>query len=183
MMGKKANLAIILSILGISALAASILWRLASPDLPFSKEHPGDGEMGRAFFIKEEDLNQIIRMFDEDRHLFLVGRTVTYLNGNRNWPRPEAELGISVERWGEYRRLFEKAGVGDVRRVEGDVALMTIASRGWALDNDEKGYAYALREPPQVLDSLEANLNGTERCITSYKRLKGNWYLYRWVCS
>ena len=177
-------------ILHITA-ALILLAALAGCDLIFDIPHPTDAALIEDFQSKEADLNKLLRMSNEDAKVIRIARDFTRLENNWGWPRPEPELGFSRQRWDEYRALFHKldlpVGIERADQKEGVFVYFPVSTRGLGNGNGSgKGYAYLERELSPLLDSLDdesvRQFYERERpkdTVTLYKRLKGNWYLYR----
>jgi hypothetical protein len=113
------------------------------------------------------------------------------LNDNWAWPRPPATLGFSTSRWDEYRELFSRldlpVGLERAEPQDGIYVYFPVSTKGLGNGHgSEKGYAYLEKEVQPLLDSLDDESVAAfyarkkpEHRVTLYRRLKGNWYLYR----
>jgi hypothetical protein len=160
-------------------------------DLIFDIPHPTDATLIEDFPSKEPDLNKILQMSNQDAKVIRIAYDFTRLENNWGWPRPESELGFSRQRWDEYRALFRKldlpVGIERADQKDGVFVYFPVSTRGLGNGNGSgKGYAYLERELSPLLDSLDDESvrqfyerERPKNSVTLYRKLKGNWYLYR----
>ena len=153
--------------------------------------HPSDESLIKDFRLKEEDLNNLVKMSNEDVKVIRIAYDFTRLDTNWAWPRDESKLGFSKERWDAYRDLFGRlslpVGLERAEPGHGVYVYFPVSSRGLGNGHgSSKGYAYLEREVKPLLDSLnDASVRDfysrekPEHQLTLYRRIKGNWYLFR----
>jgi len=110
------------------------------------------------------DNGQVIRIADD----------FTRLIDNWSWPRPEAEWGVTPQRWNEYRALFRSLKLpAGLSRQGDDYGLIMLMMHGIGLagEGSETGYLWS-REMPQQIDD--------DQQFLAVIQLEGNWYLYEW---
>ena len=167
---------ILLSVGGLAVVAAFCFVMFLSS--PFSERpHPADQELQANFTKNEADFELLVRMAKEDSKVLRIAPDFTWLDNNADWPRPESELGFSTQRWKEYQSLFSRLGLpAGILNYQPDVVMFLASTKGLVTGGSSKGYAYSLKEPSPIVDSLENVSFKTSRI--AYKRLKGNWYLF-----
>jgi hypothetical protein len=161
-------------------LAAILLPNVACLTFP-DRPHPSDDELLLVFNAHEAEFDQLELMCREDAHMSRVAPDFTWKKDNVAWPRPESELGITKERWDEYRELFTKLGIRDgLGNYQPDEARLFVNDRGLVTGGSSKGYAYLYKPPKHLQNSLDnfdfknSNADGE----TAYRHIRGNWYLY-----
>ena len=166
-----------LALIGLAAIVAVPTLIFALMSFGESAPHPSDKALGETFFAHEADFNKLVEMCNVDSHVLRIAPDFTWLDNNAAWPRPESELGFSRQRWDEYRSLFLKLGLtAGVLNYQPDSVMFLASTRGLVTGGSSKGYAYSLKEPEVIVDSLD---NATfSKSRIAYKRLKGNWYLF-----
>ena len=161
----------------------------AGCDLFFVSSHPSDDELLRNFQTYEAGLNRLVIMSNEDARVIRIAPDFTRLVDNWSWPRPESEIGLSRQRWDEYRSLFSQLElpVGLERFGQSDEVLIQfpVSTRGLGVSGSAKGYAYSERELFPLLDSLDEESvkrfyerERPEQSIALYRRIRENWYLF-----
>jgi hypothetical protein len=141
---------------------------------------PTDAELGQRLEQRRRDFEQLVAKANADKELVRVAHDFTWTTSSMAWLRPASELGFSVQRWDEYRRLFHSLGVeaGFLRPWDHpDAIYLIVQTKGLVTGGPAKGYAYsetALLPRCESLDKLEA-VGHTETC---FKPLGGKWYLY-----
>jgi hypothetical protein len=160
-------------------------------DFILNTPHPTDAALIEDFQSKESNLNKLLQMSNEDPKVIRIAYDFTRLEDNWGWPRPESELGFSQQRWDEYRALFRKldlpVGIERAEQKDGVFVYFPVSTRGLGNGHgSSKGYAYLERELTPLLDSLDDEAvkqfyqrEASNRGVTLYKKLKGNWYLFR----
>jgi hypothetical protein len=149
--------------------------------LAFDTPHPSDDSLIQNFQNHEADFELLVRMAKEDSHVVRIASDFTWTDTNAAWPRPESELGFSAERWDEYRRLFKKLELkAGILNYQPDLVLLTASTQGLLTGGSGKGYAYSLKEPSPIVESLDnVSFKGSEKSMNfAYWKLKGNWYLF-----
>jgi hypothetical protein len=166
-----------LSLAGLAAIIAvpALIFGLMS--LGESAPHPSDQYLEQMFLAHEGDFNRLVEMSNVDMHVVRIAPDFTWLDNNAGWPRPESQLGFSPQRWDEYRSLFAKLRLtSGILNYQPNLILFLASTKGLVTSGSMKGYAYSLKEPEVIVESLD-NPSFSQSHIV-YKRLKGNWYLF-----
>src|SRR5215475_5418079 len=66
--------------------------------------HRSDADLEERFKERRTEFDALLLMAQQDAHMARVARDFTWLTTDVSWPREN--IGISAERWSEYRRLF-----------------------------------------------------------------------------
>jgi hypothetical protein len=139
---------------------------------------PTQSDVRLLFTAKRPILERIVEMSNEDYANSSVTRispAFTRLENNWGWPRPSDELGITAERWGEYRKLFTEAetpyGLDRVGELYTGV-MFAVWGFGIADNSFSKGVMFLPDETP-------SNVEGESQRIL-YKPLGGGWYYFEW---
>jgi hypothetical protein len=171
--------------------------------IKFSAPHASDSVLTRNFYDREVDFNLLVKMANEDSKVHIIGSSFVdldnkddwppsiYLHENEAWPRSEAELGFTKQRWDEYRSLFKRLNLesGMHRKHDMPDAIFFTASIDFSEIDEaetavtEKGYVYSSKG---IYYSLTGSLDGIEinRPAIFFKKLNDNWYLYyEWSVS
>jgi hypothetical protein len=150
---------------------------------------PPDNDLLQGFKSHRADLEKLLEMSNEDKHVVRIAPTFTRLEDDWRWPRPGLKLGFSEERWESYKQLFQKIGIPYGIQREGDIVFFDVAGVGLGNGHGAgKGYAYIPKVvPPLVtLDSLDDG--SVRKAIAAHpdlyrktliERVVGNWYLFR----
>jgi hypothetical protein len=169
--------AIFQSLAGLAAIVAVPTLIFGLIYLDESAPHPSDQYLEKVFLAHEADFNKLVEMSNADSHVVRIASDFTWLDNNAGWPRPESELGFSRQRWDEYRSLFAKLGLkSGILNYHPDLILFLASTKGLVTGGSSKGYAYSLKEPEMIVESLD-NANFSKSKIV-HKRLRGNWYLF-----
>jgi hypothetical protein len=139
---------------------------------------PDEAQVRKFFESKRPVLERILEMSNQDYARTKVTRiapTFTRLENNWGWPRPDSELGVSADRWNEYRELFNEAelphGIDRAGEV-GNGIYFPLWGYGLADNSHEKGIMFSPSAPTDV--------EGESRRIR-YKPLADNWYYFEWT--
>jgi hypothetical protein len=143
-----------------------------------------DATLTRQFLAHRADFERIVRMANADTHLTRIAPDFTYLDNNASWPRED--VGISDQRWDEYKRLFRVVGapVGIIHDPATQRVIIPLVDEGLVPTGDEKGVVYSPTALSPVLKSLDETppakfWNGPDRSdVLVYKPIQGHWYLY-----
>jgi hypothetical protein len=200
---------------GIQAMRRKFIWMIVASLmfaagvgtvalLGFSSPHASDAALIRNFYEHEVDFNRLVKMAHEDLNVQIINSSFVglknkadrppssiYLHDNEAWPRSEAELGFTKQRWDEYGSLFQslKLGSGMSRKYGMTDAIFFTASLEVSEIDDaetaitEKGYVYG---PQGINNSLTGPLDGMKlnRPAIFYRKLNDSWYLYyEWSVS
>jgi len=150
-------------------------------DLVFDIPHPPDGSLIKNFQGHEANFDLLARMSQEDSDLIRIAPNFTWTQKSAAWPRPESELGFSRQRWDEYRGLFRKLDLkSGILNYQPDQILFLASTKGLVTGGSSKGYAYSVKEPPLIVESLDnySFKDSKKDMNIVYRKLKGNWYLF-----
>ena len=121
----------------------------------------------------------------EDKHLVRIAPDYTWLDTDLQWPRNQ--VGISDERWSEYKSLFQKLDVPDGVFQTDDFpgAIFFIArSKGLCTGGSGAGYVYSAtrlsptsEHPTRDLD-YQARKNPNRHYAYTFQEIKPNWYAF-----
>jgi hypothetical protein len=140
---------------------------------------PTDAELRERFAQLRTDFEKLVTMAQEENELIRIAPDFTWTRSSMGRPRPDSELGFSLERWNEYRRIFQILGLeaGILRPWDQPNAIYLIAqTKGLSIGGSCKGYGYS-EVPLEPICSLDQDKGPTETGIC-FKPLGGNWYLY-----
>lgn len=123
-------------------------------------------------------------MADKDSRLTRIAPDFTWLDDDVAWPRKD--VGISAQRWNEYRQLFRRVGAtkGIAKGIDPSRIIFPIESRGLVPAGAEKGLVYSQAPLSPVLKSLDGKLpdkfwDGPDRShVLVYKPIENHWYIY-----
>jgi hypothetical protein len=157
---------------------------------------PQDKTLISNFQKHQSQFEQLVRMSDEDSHVVLIRYGFTRLDSDWSWPRKN--IGISQERWAQYKGLFDetRSEGGIERYVDAGrvfVAFDTVA-RGTSLAETVKGYVYCgdCDSLKPKLESLDGPLperaavkdqDGHVTRYEAYRRISDHWFLFLWEDS
>src|SRR5690348_4598406 len=143
-----------------------------------------DAVLTKEFVTHRADFERIVAMANADPRLTRIAPDFTWLENSVAWPRDD--VGISEQRWDEYRRLFRSAGAPDgiIRDPVTGRVIIPLISEGLVPTGWEKGVVYSPTPPSPVLHSLDERppdklWDGPDRShVLVYKPIKDHWYLY-----
>lgn len=107
---------------------------------------PTDAELSERLAQLRTDVEKPVTMAQEDNELIRIAPDFTWTRSSMGWPRPDSELGFSLERWNEYRRVFQILGLeaGILRPWDQPNAIYLIAqTKSLGIAGSCKGYAYS----------------------------------------
>jgi hypothetical protein len=163
---------------GLALVAAALA--LAAPN---SRSASDEALRGR-FLAHRADFERLVAMANEDSHLIRIASDFTWLDDDSSWPRKN--VGISAQRWDDYRQLFQKVGakVGIGRSEDSPGIFIPIMTEGFVPSGSEKGLVYSQTPLTPVLKSLDQRpphkyWDGSDRShVLVYKHLEGPWYIF-----
>ncbi len=167
----------IIATLGISALIVILV--------SASRKHlPTDESLRARFVANRVDFEKLVVMSNEDRHLTRIAIDFTWLDDDVAWPRKN--VGISEQRWSNYRQIFQRVGASEglIRYRNPTLILFPIASAGLVPSGVEKGLAYSQATLTPILKSLDEDppvkyRNGPDRShLLAYRPIDDHWYIY-----
>lgn len=143
---------------------------------------PSDYWLSQHFTQGHDSFNRLVTMVQEDSEVVRVASDFTWARGPiGDAIRPGTEVGFTLQRWNEYRRLFKELGIegGIAWRPEDKprVIYFVMRSRGSVLSGTSKGYAFSQSPPTPLCESLDALATDTSSG-TCFKPIAGKWYLY-----
>jgi hypothetical protein len=145
---------------------------------------PSDEAVRARFFAHRSDFEALVTMAKEDSHLTRIARDFTWLDDDVAWPREN--VGITEQRWNDYRHLFQAVGapVGIVKGTDPTRIIIPIATFGLAPTGFEKGLVYSEAPLSPVLNSLDKSppneyWDGKYRShVRVYKPIDNHWYIF-----
>lgn len=145
------------------------------------RSFPSDAAITDQFSEHRADFEQLETMAAQDNHLVRIGNKFTWLDTDASWPRKN--VGISSDRWDEYKRLFRRAGLPDgfSKDVDPPRLLFPVASRGLVPTGGEKGIVYSPVPLKPVLKSLNNKPPDAlydHGHVIAYKPIEKDWYIY-----
>ena len=150
----------------------------------FNSSHLNDANLIRNFEQHEQEFNRLIQMAKEDSHVVRIAYDFTWLDTNYHWPRPDSEIGITKDRWDQYRQMFLRLGLKEGLSWTSDGSLILITSaKGLMTDGSAKGYIFSTKPLSPTFDSLdhmgeEIKSGKIQPGLPVYRKIKENWYLY-----
>src|ERR1035438_9102950 len=171
------GLKIMVVMLGLTALGA--IAQSAAP-----KPLPSDKALRARFFAHRADFERLVAMANEDSRLTRIASDFTWLDDDVAWPRKD--VGISEQRWTEYRQIFRRVGASDgiLKGIEPTRIIFPIMSVGLVPSGFEKGIVYSEAPLSPVLKSLDdrpLHQKGPVRYsshVLVYKQITDHWYIY-----
>lgn len=156
--------------------------------VPFADDAPHirDEVLLNNFQQHKADFDLLARMAKQDSNMVRIADDFTWTTDSVAYPRPESELGITNERWEEYKKIFKKIKLDNgILNYQPDKTFLMASSRGLLTGGSSKGYAYLTEKPEIVVDSLnDFQFEKSEkRRLAAYKQITENWYLYYEVSS
>ena len=129
--------------------------------------------MLKGFQSHKAQFNQLLQMFLEDKKLGRVAYDFTR-------PANPSEIGISNQRIQEYRKLFDELNLtaGIEGYEEKDLVWFHSSTQGLSISGSSKGFAYVLKPPPLIVDTLDGYRSKDGKSFTAFRHIEGNWYLY-----
>jgi hypothetical protein len=135
-----------------------------------------DAKLRDNFYAKQDDFKKLASMSEQDRPLIRIRNDLTLMQTDFG---VKQNVGLTVDRWQEYRVLFKKLGLKEgLERTDTVPSALLLFSycEGSAIDADCKGYAYSAEPLSPLMTSLDEPRPGYV-----FKQLHPNWYLFRWV--
>lgn len=153
----------------------SLMWTLVSLGCA---RPPADSDLEARFRSNRQAFEQMARMVEEDRHLTRIAPNYTWLDDDISWPRPN--IGLSLERWNLYRRLFKETGAtaGILRPIGSRTTFLIAYSFGLVTGSTDKGYAFCWDPLAPLFPSLDRRPGDLKKGQPAFKRLEDNWYIY-----
>lgn len=162
------------AVIGLAVLAAVTTVALTKRS-PLASLVP-DAKLRDNFYANQDDFNKLTLMSKQDRPLIGIRDDLTLMQTDFGVKK---NVGLTVDRWQEYRVLFKKLGLKQgLERTDTVPSALLLFSycEGSAIDADCKGYAYSEEPLSPLMTSLDEPRPGYV-----FKQLCPNWYLVRWV--
>ena len=166
-------------VLCISA-AAIVLFAASCANTGRTEPPDSDKALLDNFAAHEAEFVRLVNMCGEDPHMTRITYNFLQTETNGNWPRPEAEWGISPDRWQLYNDLFTELGLSNGMIQYYPATVWLVASgQGMAVGGSGKGYAY-LTDPPKTTQTSLDNYVFKDPVTDhfAYRPIKDNWYLF-----
>lgn len=162
------------------ALSAVTVIAVAAHWLSF----PSDKSLHTRFLAHRADFETLVTMANEDSRLTRIAPDFTSLDDNVAWPRKD--IGITNERWNEYRQLFHSTGasIGIEKGISPSRIFFPIDARGIVPTGATKGLVYSQAPLSPVLKSLdkappdELYEGPDHNHVLVYKLIEDHWYIY-----
>jgi len=133
------------------------------------------------FLTHRADFEKLVVMANEDAHVTRIAPDFTWLDDDLTWPRKN--VGISEQRWEEYRRLFRRVGapVGIEKNPYPVAVFFPIVSRSLVPAGWTKGLVYSSTPLTPVLKSLDERPPDKlweGKHVLVYEPIRDDWYIY-----
>lgn len=178
----RALLRVLAGLAALFLLGIAALWWWSTP--------PSDSSLERQFFSHQADITHLLVMMNQDMRMTRVATDFLWTDDNLGWPRPASEWGISQARWGQYRALFDRAGIGEgaTRREHSCDLMLGVWGFGTVVDSEYASFLhcgdpdarYQHTEPP-CIERKAAGSGADKYHHYRYKRLTDDWYIYQEV--
>lgn len=170
-----------MSVLLSTLAAAAIFFAASCRETVDSLPPDSDKAMLATFAAHEVEFNRLVEMCQQDSHMTRIAYNFLQSETAGNWPRPEAEWGISAERWQRYNDLFSELGLSNgVIQYYPTTVWMVVTGKGMEAGGSGKGYAH-LTEPPKTTQPSLDNYVIKDPAVNghfAYRPIKDNWYLF-----
>lgn len=140
-----------------------------------------DAGLRSLFFKHRHSFEKLAAMAQEDNHLVRIAPDFTWLDNDYAWPRKN--IGISEQRWNEYRVLFRRTHVSDgiLKDINPPRIYFPVETYGLVPTGFEKGFAYSQASLHPLLRTLDKKppdklWHGSHLLV--YESLDGHWYLF-----
>jgi hypothetical protein len=168
---RRASQAIVLGTLLLSALGVVL----------YCSTWHSDAAIKSQFLKHRAGFERLVTVAQEDVHVVRVAPDFTWLDNDYAWPRQN--VGISTERWNEYRKLFRQVGVKDGLGKNFDPLriFFPIVSAGMVPTSWTKGLVYSPMRLSPTVESLDEKIpdrfwDGTH--VLVFKPIEDHWYIY-----
>jgi hypothetical protein len=146
--------------------------------------HPtwrSDASLKHLFLTHRVEYEKIVAMAQEDVHVVRVTPDFTWLDDDAAWPRKN--VGISSERWNQYRDLFHQVDSreGFIKQISPLNISFPIISAGLVPAGWTKGIVYSPDPLSPLVDSLDKKAPDRlwkGSTVVAYKSLEDGWYIY-----
>ena len=142
---------------------------------------PSDASLERRFYEHSADLEQIVKMMQQDVHMQRIAEDFTR---NDDWDQhPGRAREISEQRWNQYREIFHRAGVPmGTERQSDDIEIMVWAA-GLSIAGTSLSYLHCGKPPadsfyPPCRERKETGRIEENDVLIRYRRIQGDWCIY-----
>ncbi len=160
------------SVLAAPVLIVVLFWGMGR-SLKTHNQPPPDQQLLSNFQVHRAAFDKLVQMSRADKGSYSseVGPTVS----DTSLPGGTREKHIA-----EYRRWLDAAKVSSDLSSVGDQDMeLPYWGFGSAISSDtDKGYAYLMVPPKQVLNSLDQCQPDEKNGVEAYRHIEGHWYLY-----
>ena len=171
------RLKILITALGLSALGLIVLAATRRP-------LPSDEALRSRFIAHRTDFEKLVVMANEDSQLTRIAPNFTWLKNDVSWPRKN--VGISQQRWNEYRQIFRRVGASDgiEKGKNPNRVIFPIVYGGLVPSGFTKGLIYSQSPLSPILSSLDKRppdkyWTGSDHShVLVYKPIEDHWYIY-----
>lgn|SRR5215469_11500009 len=114
-----------------------------------------DAKLRDSFYANQGDFNKLMSMSKQDRPLIRIRDDLTLMQTDSGVKK---NVGLTVDRWQEYRVLFKKLGLKEgLERTDTVPSALLLFSycEGSTIDADCKGYAYSEEPLSPLMASLD----------------------------
>lgn len=146
---------------------------------------PSDISLERRFYEHRADLEQIVKMTEQDLPMDRIAEDFTR-NGDWDSQRPRPDRGISELRWNQYREIFSRADVpmGTWGAKNSNDILIGVWAFGSVVAGRTVGYVHCGKPSPGVvnvyppcLEQKESGKIDKNDVLIRYKRIEPDWYI------
>jgi len=163
-------------LVGLVLLVLVLMWSCAAPS---------DKSLTTRFKRHRAEFDALSRMSQQEVDVVRIADDFIGLRNKWAWPRPEAEWGITRDRWDQYRRLFRAAGVGSgLERDEVGNVYLIVHTEGLVIGGRSKGLVRcsSVGNVGNVFlpctERHDRGQSGKPTEGSSYRRLEADWYIY-----
>ncbi len=142
-------------------------------------------QLEEQFETKRRALEELLKLSEQDSHLFRISPEYTSAGERSNWPKDKER--ISQSRWSDYKRRFQQLGLaeGIVKTYDHpDAVFFIVHSEGLCVAGASCGYVYSKStmgptsdRPLEKLDEL-VKANAKDGHATVYHAKGDGWYVF-----
>jgi hypothetical protein len=172
--------------LGLAAGSLLVVFASALALLMVSCNPPSLATLARRFPSERRDLEEIVRMSDEDSTLSVIDPGWLQVRNGPQFLTFDPKSGITEARWNEYRRIFRNNDITQgIRRYQPDGDAFIIVKSVGLLDNGySNGYLYCSNGPEHSYPPCSSKDDRGSHPQTdggeaySFIRLSDRWYAF-----
>jgi hypothetical protein len=164
----------------VCTLAVSIVFFAPScAETGRSLSKDSDATLLANFAEHEAEFNRLVEFAHQDAHMARITYNLLQTETATDWPRPEANWGITPDRWQAYNDLFTELKLSDgLIQNYPSMVWLVVSGQGMAAGGLGKGYAYLAEPPKTTQPSLDAFVFKDADSHFAYRPIKDNWYLF-----